>query len=422
MSKQRKLETLHAFQATGVGILSAGKLQSEIDAGGLLEDLLPEQAELRQELTRRILHSESFRSAEMLQQLLLYLIHNANGSDGGALKEYSIGVEALGRRTDFDPTVDPIVRVQMHRLRQKLREYHSHQGAGDPLVLEIPKGQYLATFRKTEIPAASEAAIAQPDLQSLPVAMEHPPAVVHSSAQAETVGWRRGRMSIPLIVGAFLCGLVAAFLGMKLAGIPASSGPVQAFWSQFLGNDRSPIIGYPDAVFLLDDSNDLFRFRQGATDQRGSLVTQDIVQQFAANPVLATKAGPLYYENGYTGTGELESAAMVSGLFATMGVRPTIKSSRDITTADFEQHDVILLGSPFQNPAVAQLPVTGDFVVLYTPATATPLRAGQSSRTGPCRSGSPFISRTCGKQPKTIRTCSKPCKSLDRLFRQCSCR
>jgi hypothetical protein len=53
---------------------------------------------------------------------------------------------------------------------------------------------------------------------------------------------------------------------------------------------------------------------------------------------------------------------MLSSLFAKMGVKPTIKSSRDITTADLEQHSVVLLGSPFQNPAVAQLPTVGDFV------------------------------------------------------------
>jgi len=46
------------------------------------------------------------------------------------------------------------------------------------------------------------------------------------------------------------------------------------------------------------------------------------------------------------------------------------------------------------------------------PATATRLRTGLSSRTGQCRIGSLFISRTRGKWLKTIRTCSKPCKSL----------
>jgi hypothetical protein len=144
-------------------------------------------------------------------------------------------------------------------------------------------------------------------------------------------------------------------------GVGRPSDPVEAFWRRFLDNDKAPVIGYPDAVFLLDDSNDLFRFRQGASDSRGAVVDQHLARQFAANSKLVGMAGPLYYENGYTGTGELESIAMLSGLLSRIGARPIIKSSRDITPDDLEQHNVILLGSPFQNVAVAQLLTAGDF-------------------------------------------------------------
>ena len=136
---------------------------------------------------------------------------------------------------------------------------------------------------------------------------------------------------------------------------------MRAFWASFLGNDPAPVIAYPDAVFLLDDSNDLFRFRRGASDDRGALVDPHLAQQFASNPSLVAKAGQLYYENGYTGAGELQGIAMLSNLFGQMGVKATIKPSRDITPDDLRQHNVILLGSPFQNVAVAQLIAMGDF-------------------------------------------------------------
>ena len=123
----------------------------------------------------------------------------------------------------------------------------------------------------------------------------------------------------------------------------------------------SPVIGYPDAVFLLDDSNDLFRFRHGASDNRGAVVDPHLARQFASNSKLVGLAGPLYYENGYTGTGELESIAMLSGLLNRIGANPIIKASRDITPDDLDRHNVILLGSPFQNVAVAQLLTAGDF-------------------------------------------------------------
>jgi hypothetical protein len=140
-----------------------------------------------------------------------------------------------------------------------------------------------------------------------------------------------------------------------------SADPVRAFWANFLGNDSAPVIAFPDAVFLLDDSNDLFRFRRGASDDRGALVDPHLAQQFASNPSLVAKAGQLYYENGYTGAGELQGIAMLSNLLGQMGVKATVKPSRDITPDDLRQHNVILLGSPFQNVAVAQLIAAGDF-------------------------------------------------------------
>ena len=136
---------------------------------------------------------------------------------------------------------------------------------------------------------------------------------------------------------------------------------VRAFWANFIGDDPAPVIAFPDAIFLLDNSNDLFRFRQGASDDRGALVDSHLARQFASNPSLVAQAGALYYENGYTGAGELQGIAMLSSLFGQMGIRPVIKPSRDITPVDLRQHSVILFGSSFQNVAVAQLMTQGDF-------------------------------------------------------------
>jgi hypothetical protein len=59
------------------------------------------------------------------------------------IKEYTIGAEALGRKPDFDPKTDPIVRVQVYRFKQKLKEYYELEGAQESIRVEIPKGHYL---------------------------------------------------------------------------------------------------------------------------------------------------------------------------------------------------------------------------------------------------------------------------------------
>ena len=138
--------------------------------------------------------------------------------------------------------------------------------------------------------------------------------------------------------------------------------PVKGFWATFIKEDPAPIVAYADAIFLLDGSTDLFRYRHGASDDRGARVDPHLAREFASNPALVAKAGPLYFDNGYTGTGDVAAVAMLASLFTQMGAKPTVESSYDITTNDLKQHNVILLGSSFQNVAVAQLPTMGDFL------------------------------------------------------------
>jgi hypothetical protein len=64
------------------------------------------------------------------------------------LKAYTIAVEALGRGENFDPQTDPIVRVEAVRLRRALAAYYAGPGAHDPLIIELPRGRYVPTFRR----------------------------------------------------------------------------------------------------------------------------------------------------------------------------------------------------------------------------------------------------------------------------------
>lgn len=321
--------------------------------------------------THRVLQSVGFRNASTLQQLLQFLASRAlDNSQPKLLKEYTIGVEAFGRPTDFDPKTDTIVRVQIHRLRQKLKEYYDSEGRHDPVLVEIPKGHYLPSFEPL---VAADGSSSVSETSSAPLG--HPPEIRNKDDTEEVRRTRSQEWTRVGIVAVALCALAAGIgLGIWIASrqhsrdkqlttvkeYAAGTDAVKAFWANLIGDDAAPVIAYPDAVFLLDDSNDLFRFRQGASDDRGALVDPHLARQFASNPKLVSEAGALYYENGYTGTGELQAVAMLSGLLRQMGVQPIIKPSRDITPVDLRQHSVILLGSSFQNVAVAQLMSTGD--------------------------------------------------------------
>jgi hypothetical protein len=94
----------------------------------------------------RVLASGVFRACPRLASFLRFIVESEVAGRGGRLKGYTIGVEALGRLDDFDPQSDPIVRVEAGRLRSALGRYYSGEGAGDPLVIEVPRGQYVPRF------------------------------------------------------------------------------------------------------------------------------------------------------------------------------------------------------------------------------------------------------------------------------------
>jgi serine/threonine-protein kinase len=95
-----------------------------------------------------ILASDAFRRAPHASTLLSYLANSALAES--IPKEYVIATEALGRSTDFDPRTDPVVRVEVRRLRQKLLEYYAEAGRDSDLVFELPKGGYQLTWRRRQ--------------------------------------------------------------------------------------------------------------------------------------------------------------------------------------------------------------------------------------------------------------------------------
>ena len=102
-------------------------------------------ADVRSEV-ERILASARFRNAHRLCGFLRHVVEASLSGGGEHLKEYSIGLSVFERAEDFDPRIDPIVRVQAVNLRLRLHDYYEHEGRKDPVRIELPKGGYAAVF------------------------------------------------------------------------------------------------------------------------------------------------------------------------------------------------------------------------------------------------------------------------------------
>ena len=103
----------------------------------------------------RLVTSQVLHSSESLCKLLQYLAKHALDHPNTPLKEYQLATEVFGRRSDFDPQLDSTIRVQAGRLRLKLAEFYSSEGAQDPVIVELPKGTYrMASVNRVKVLAA----------------------------------------------------------------------------------------------------------------------------------------------------------------------------------------------------------------------------------------------------------------------------
>jgi TolB-like protein/Flp pilus assembly protein TadD len=100
---------------------------------------------VEQEL-KLLLESAIFTRNERLSRFLQFVVEQHLAGRGHELKESVIGAEIFGRKLDYDPKKDAIVRTEARRLRALLNEYYLGNGKNDPLVIELPKGGYTPVF------------------------------------------------------------------------------------------------------------------------------------------------------------------------------------------------------------------------------------------------------------------------------------
>ena len=96
----------------------------------------------------RLLASDTFIHSERMSAFLRFAVRKALAGEGDHLKEYLLGTEVFGKGQDFDPRLDPIVRVEARRLRGKLQEYYEGPGKADPVRITFRKGGYAPSFER----------------------------------------------------------------------------------------------------------------------------------------------------------------------------------------------------------------------------------------------------------------------------------
>lgn len=171
--------------------------------------------EEREEL-KRVLSDPEFSRSTNLVRFLFYICNKYFEGQTDDIREYSIAVEALGRReSNFDSHVDPIVRVTARSLRKKLRELYKTDWRDHPLQIVLPLGHYVPQFLQRDVAAqmAEDASLELAENENSRTAAQSSADRVPEPTAAHRViaGVRRGSLL------KFALGLVAAG-GVFVAG------------------------------------------------------------------------------------------------------------------------------------------------------------------------------------------------------------
>ena len=281
----------------------------------------------------RLTNSHSLRGSESLCKLLRYLAERSPDHPPdhhvATVKEYQIATEVFGRSAGFDPQADSTVRVQAGRLRVKLAEYYATEGIDDPIIVELPKGSYVLSFR------ARAASVSSPHAADASHAER-----VHSAVEPSNRSWAITVLVLSVLLAASLVGS-AALLATRAKGTASVKERVplayQIFWSRFATAPQPPWVIFSNANFVGRPQTNM-RYFNPSTDSREVILDH------------------------YTGVGEVLAIHELDRVFGLLDRQLRVKRGALFSLDDVRNNDLIFVGSPAENLTLLEIPGTQEFV------------------------------------------------------------
>ncbi len=286
----------------------------------------------KEQAAEALLRASIVRDHTNLHALLTYLIQHSLAEHPEPLKEFTIGVEALGKPEGYDPRLDSTVRVDISKLRAKLREYYQNEGVTSPLRIEIPKGQYDLTYARA------------PHLVEAPLA--------ESITKPSRPLWWWG-MAIALVAGVLGFG-GARYWGATKSDAKSLTPELQAFWQPYLQATTPTLFVYGTPMFVRLDS---YLFRRPRLNSWEAAETDDEVNRIAAELKTTEKRASFKF----TGVGEAEALFLLTRLMTDHQVTMAVKRSSNLSWEDLKGRHVIVIGSQKYNPQILKLPFQPKF-------------------------------------------------------------
>jgi hypothetical protein len=261
--------------------------------------------EIQTEL-KNIFSSEAFRNSKRCQDFLRYVVEKTLAGEAETLKERTIGIEVFGKALAYDASGDPLVRVRAGDIRKRLGMYYFSQPNPSGIVIALPSGSYVPTFRYLTKPAEQEAgstssALPEHKLSEM-VAAELPEDTTEltEARSGDTLG-RRGIAVLTLT--ALLAFTVAGFFSLRRAS------SFEQFWAPVLSSSSRVIVGAAYTPVYLKTNLGIPNEEEYSLASSGYLGGGDLVAASEISGMLGSKHHPFEVRVGDSVSFEDLSAA-----------------------------------------------------------------------------------------------------------------
>lgn len=315
---------------------------------------------------QRVVNSQAFTRSPALCAFLSYITEHAILGRSDKLKEQMIGTEVLGRKPNYDPADDNIVRVRAHELRGRLAKYFSSEGKDEPVIITIPRGAYAPEFVARRV---AEGVEAPRPLQTAEESSSSQ-AVRTESAAAHPVLPPKFRL---LLAAMFLATIVGSVVitrsvvrDQSHAVLNQASGTIRDFWGQFFVSPNEELkVVYSDTSFALwQDLNgktlDLGDYlNHSYYDAQGNKLF-DVVMRRVTTPA------------------DMALSVHLATVASEFGGQELPEFARDADSQFFHHGNIVLIGSHRSDPWVSIYEPSLNFELNQDQQTGAPLFRNRS--------------------------------------------
>jgi hypothetical protein len=299
------------------------------------------QDDPRWQLVRRVLESETFTRTPRLAEFLTFITERTLTGQVSSINEQEIGVKVFGRESGYLQSDDNIVRVNASRLRQRLDEYFSSEGARETRRISLPKGRYIPEFVEVEIdPMEKDQNHPPSDALSLKESLIAPPLL------------KTRRLAIPWAIS----GVVICFVGLLFAAFHVPSGTFirmgkaplsrDPFWTPFLSGESPALVVPADSSLIVYDR--LAHTTVGLPEyMSGSYRTAKDNENDAQRETRSIA------QRRTVATADLSFVTTLQKMSDASNGQIKVIFARDLRLQDVQNSNAILLGARASNPWVA---------------------------------------------------------------------